>query len=248
MHAVAFLLLPVSLLLAQPKKPAAKDQPKVLMAAPFGVAPGKTSKLTLRGLKLDSAKEVRVAPKGSVKVLKKSKAPPPPQQDAARVGDSVLEVELALPADVPGEHVELTVVTPAGASAAHRALIDRTPPVAEKEPNDGFKQAQPVKVGQTIEGAIGRAQDVDVYRFEGKAGDRVVVEVFAARLGSALDSLLTIYDSEGQIVGTCDDIEGSSDSRLEITLAKAGSYHASVSDAHDQGGPAHRYRLVIRAR
>jgi hypothetical protein len=93
MYRAVLVLLLLPLPLAQPKKPAPKDLPKVLLATPFGVVPGKTSKLMLRGLKLDSAKEVRVVPKGSVKLLKKSKAPPPPQQDAERVGDSVVEVE-----------------------------------------------------------------------------------------------------------------------------------------------------------
>ncbi len=245
---LVLLLLPASVVLAQRKKPMPKDQPKVLVALPLGVPPGKTSKLTLRGLKLDGAKEVRLAGKGSVRLLKKSKVAVPPQQDAQRIGDSQVEVEVTLPADITGEHVELSVTTPAGTSAAHKVLLDRTPPVAEKEPNDGFKQAQQVKIGQTIQGRIDRAQDVDVYRFEGKAGDKLVVEVFAARLGSALDSFLTLHDAEGQILAMSDDIEGSTDSKVEVTLPRAGRYHASVSDAHDQGGPVHVYRLVIRAR
>ena len=246
---VIVLLGWASLGLAQgKKKPPPLDQPRILMAIPFGLAPGKTTRLTLRGLKLDTAKEVRIAPKGSVKLLKKTRAPVPAQQEASRVGDSQVEVEVTLPADVAGEHVELTVVAQAGISPAHKVLVDRTPPVAEKEPNNGFKVAQPVKVGQTVEGSIAHNQDVDVFRFEGKAGDKVVVEVFAARLGSALDSFLTVYDGRGQILGTCDDIDGSTDSRLELTLAQTGVCYASVSDAHDQGGPAHRYRLVIRAR
>jgi hypothetical protein len=244
--AIVLILLPGSLALAQ-KKPSPKDQPKVLMATQFGIAPGKTSKLALRGLNLDSAAEVRLSAKGSVKLLKKHKVPVPPQQEASRVGNSEVEIQVTLPADI-GDNADVTVVTPAGTSAAHRILIDRTPPLAEKEPNDGFKQAQPVKVGDTVEGSIARGQDVDVYRFEAKAGDKVVVEVFAARLGSALDSFLTVYDAGGQIVASSDDITDSTDSRLELTLTKAGTYYASVTDAHDQGGPAHRYRLVIRAR
>jgi len=77
-------------------------------------------------------------------------------------------------------------------------------------------------------------------------GDRLVVEVFAARLGSALDSFLSIHDGAGQVMGMSDDIEGGTDSRLEFTAAKAGVYFAVVSDANDQGGPAYRYRVGIR--
>jgi hypothetical protein len=49
------------------------------------------------------------------------------------------------------------------------------------------------------------------------------------------------------VIDMSDDVAGSRDSRVEATLKKAGVYHVAVTDANDQGGPAHRYRLVIRA-
>jgi hypothetical protein len=244
------LLLSTGLLLAQDKKkPPPKDQPKVLMALPFGVKPGAGAKVTLRGLKLDNAKEVRLSPKGTVKLLKKSKSPPPNNQMTAdKVGDSQVELEVTLPADVAGDTVQLVVSTPGGQSAPHHLRIDRTPIIAEKEPNNGFKQAQPVAIGQVVQGSISSAQDVDMFRFEGKAGQKVVLEVHAARYGSPLDSVLTLYDSAGDIVDTCDDLEDTPDSRIESTLPKTGVYYAAVSDAHDQGAAFFLYRLTLRAK
>src|SRR5262249_47741514 len=150
-----------SLVLAQEKKPAPKDQPKVLMALPFGVKPGTTAKITLRGLKLENAKEVRLSPKGTAKLLTKSKSPPPPQMEANKVGDSQIVLDVTLPADVAGEAVQAVVVAPGGESMPHPIRIDRVPLLEEKEPNDGFKQAQNVAFGQVIQGTISRAQDVD---------------------------------------------------------------------------------------
>jgi len=73
--------------------------------------------------------------------------------------------------------------------------------------------------------------------------------VLAARYGSALDSILTLYDADGHTVASNDDLDGTTtDSRLEVTLAKAGVYYVSLIDAHDTGGPAHVYRLSIRAK
>jgi hypothetical protein len=86
---------------------------------------------------------------------------------------------------------------------------------------------------------------VDVFRFDGNAGQKVICEVFAARFGSPLDSILTLYHAKGGQLASNDD-EGSTDSRLEITLPKKGVYYLSLIDAHDQGGPAHVYRLVVR--
>jgi hypothetical protein len=43
-----------------------------------------------------------------------------------------------------------------------------------------------------VQGSIEQGKDVDLFRFEGKEGQRITMEVFAARYGSALDSLLTL--------------------------------------------------------
>jgi hypothetical protein len=119
--------------------------------------------------------------------------------------------------------------------------------IAEKEPNNGFREAQPLTPGQQVQGAISQKQDVDVYRFEGRAGQHVVAEVLAARYGSALDSFLTLYDGEGRVLASNDDSDGSPDSRLELRLPRDGTYYLSVLDANDEGGPAHVYRLSLRS-
>jgi hypothetical protein len=244
------LLLPALALAQGKKKPPAKDEPKVLVALPLGIPAGKTTKVTLRGLKLDKAKEVRLAGgvKGTVKLLKKGAAVVPPQQDANKVGNTQVEVEITLPADAKGDKVEVVVETPAGASKGHALLLDAAAVVAEKEPNDGLKQAQKLKIGETVEGKIDKPQDVDVYQFDAKAGQKVVIEAHAARLGSPVDSFLTLYGPDGQVVEMNDDADKSTDSKIEATLKKAGAYRVSVVDAHDQGGPAHVYRLSVRAR
>jgi hypothetical protein len=247
--ALAALLAAAAALPAQDKKPPEKkDAPQVIVAVPLGVPAGKATKVTLRGLKLDAATEVRFkAAKATAKVLSKGKATVPNMQEAKRVGDTQIEVEVTLPADVAEGTAELTVLTPAGESAPHRLLVEKTIPViAEKEPNNGFKQAQAVAVPQAVDGTISQNQDVDVYRFDGKAGQRVVIEVLAARYGSPLDSFLSLHDADGRLLATCDDIEGSTDSRIEATLPKDGAYFVSVIDANDIGGPAHVYRLVMK--
>jgi hypothetical protein len=246
--AMIVILASAASLSGQEKKPAdKKDHPQVMVAIPLGVPAEKTTKLTLRGQRLDTATEVRIrTPKATAKVLSKGKATVPNMQDARKVGDTQIEVELTLPADAPEGVTEIVVVTPAGESSPHKLFVEKTIPViAEKEPNNGFKQAQTIALPQAVDGIIGQNQDVDVFRFEGKSGQRIVIEVLAARYGSALDSYLTLHDEGGRLLATSDDIEGSTDSRIEMTLPKDGRYFASIIDAHDTGGPAHVYRLVI---
>jgi hypothetical protein len=100
-------------------------------------------------------------------------------------------------------------------------------------------------VPSIVEGAISQNQDVDVFRFEGKAGQVVVIEVLAARRGSALDSILLLHDADGKLIASNDDHAGSTDSLLEIKLPRTGAYFVTVMDAHDSGGVMHVYRLTV---
>jgi hypothetical protein len=87
-----------------------------------------------------------------------------------------------------------------------------------------------------------------VYAFEGKAGQKVVLEALAARYGGALDSFLSLHDKDGQLIASNDDIADSLDSRVEATLPTAGKYFVTVIDSHDTGGSLHAYRLSLRAK
>ena len=230
------------------KKPDKKAEPKVLVVIPLGAAPGKTTRVTIRGLRLETATAVNFpTAKATIKIVSKGKAAVP-DKNPEKVGDTQIVAEVTLPADVPGGTLPFTVLTPAGETKSHPLLIETVLPViAEKEPNEGFRQAQPIRIPQVVDGLIERPKDVDVFRLEGKAGQRLVCEVHAARHGSALDSILTLYDAEGQQLALNDDFGGSLDSRLEVTLPRDGGYFLSLIDAHDTGGPAHVYRLVVRA-
>ncbi|MGE3809195.1 MAG: PPC domain-containing protein, partial [Gemmataceae bacterium] len=122
------------------------------------------------------------------------------------------------------------------------------PLVSEKEANNGFRQAQPIQVPQAVEGAIQAPQDVDVFKIAGKAGQKLLIEVHAARRGSPLDPILTLYDERSQVVARSDDDDPSGDARLEVTLPRDGAYFLSLIDAHDQGSPAHVYRIIVNGK
>jgi hypothetical protein len=244
----SFLCVAVALSHAvRDKKPDAKDAPAVLYAVPLAVAPGHNCKLTLRGLRLDGVTGVKSAdPNVKVKLAGKPKASKGPNNyPAEKVGDGELEVELELPKDFAAVHVELVAVGPKGESRPFRLTVDPAPVVAEKEPNDSFAAAQDLTLPAVVVGTIGREKDVDVFRFAGKAGERVRVEVVAARLGSPVDGFVTVYDAGRRIVGSCDDADGSPDPALTVTLPRDGTYYVALIDAHDGGGPMFPYRLRV---
>src|ERR1700687_1408394 len=93
------------------KKPDAKNLPKVIVVLPLAAAPGTTSKLTVRGLFLEDTKEVSFAdPKITAKIVSKGKAGVP-DKNPDKVGDTQVVIEVALPAGLPAEPLEFTVVT-----------------------------------------------------------------------------------------------------------------------------------------
>ena len=130
-----------------------------------------------------------------------------------------MEIEATLSADYPGPTVPVSVVTPAGESPPHAVMVDREPVVAEKEPNNGFAKPSPCRSARPSRASSTPARR-GRFPLRRQGGQQVVLEVFAARYGSPLDSLLTLYDAEGRIVAPNDDFDGTPDSRIEATLPR----------------------------
>ncbi len=85
--------------------------------------------------------------------------------------------------------------------------LDTLPECFEQEPNDDPAHAQAVKLPIIINGRIDRPDDWDVFKFVGRAGEKIVAEVMARRLDSPLDSMLKITDANGKLLAFNDDHE-----------------------------------------
>ena len=240
-----FFLL--ALLLATPACFAAeekKDIPRVTAVAPLGLTAGEASTLRLRGLLLKDATEVRTIPEAAAKLKDKKDASLPNGLEAKEVGDTEVSIELTPPADCTKLSVQ--IVTPKGATEPHDiAIFPKEATVAEKEPNDGFRTAQMIDTAKPIVGKIGADKDVDVFRFEAKAGKPITARLIAAGSGSLLDAVLSLYDAAGRSLGSADDFDTQRDPILTATPATDGPLCIVVSDAHDRGGSWHEYRLEI---
>ncbi|HEY2250142.1 MAG TPA: PPC domain-containing protein, partial [Planctomycetaceae bacterium] len=114
----------------------------------------------------------------------------------------------------------------------------------ESEPNDS-----PTKAGSAVaelpvafNGILDRAGDVDCFRFAASAGASYQFEAFASRLGSPMDSLISIVDATGKVVVSNDD-DGTHDSRLIFAAPQAGEYVLCVTDKRGEGGHNFVYRV-----
>jgi hypothetical protein len=239
MRSLALLLL----LAAQDKKEEKKPEPKALFALPLSVKPGATTKVLVRGLSLDQASALKVSGPGEAAIKSKGKAAVPNNQEAAVYGDTQVEIEIKTPADAAGD-VEIEIVTPAGTAPKHRIPVAAAIP--EKEPNGGFAQAQLLRSGTIVEGAIGGGKDVDVFKIEARAGETWTFEATSARLGTPLDPALMAHDGAGRQIGMCDDSAIGRDPTLTLKIAADGTYFVTLIDAHDMGGPTHAYLFSAR--
>lgn len=74
------------------------------------------------------------------------------------------------------------------------------PEIVETEGNDTLDSSIKVSVPGVVNGTIDggdEASDEDWYRFDAKAGEPVVLAVYAQQLGSPLDSVIDIYHEDG---------------------------------------------------
>ncbi len=131
--------------------------------------------------------------------------------------------------------------------------VDTLPEAMEEEPNHSFETAQPVAPPVIINGRVDQPGDWDVFRVEGRAGQRIIAEVYARRLDSPVDSLLELTDAAGKRLALSDDHEDRADalkthyadSLIDFTPPADGTYYLRLGDAQREGGREYAYRLRI---
>ena len=94
-------------------------------------------------------------------------------------------------------------------------------------------------------GQIGNRGDRDYFRFEGKKGDTVTIDITADAIGSDLDSVLELYNPRGREIAENDDDGISFDSMLSVELPEDGQYAIRVRAYRYRGGPGEFYTLNI---
>ena len=142
--------------------------PIVKSAYPLGLQRGKTAEISLEGYNL-SSKEVPVAGK-------------PSQKDSQAV---ILRPE-----------------GPAGRSVNELKLaLEDYQEVESSGVNTSLAEAQTVSIPQTVNGRIPSPTTSGpvsgYFRFDAQKGDEIILEVSADRLGSRLDSLIHVFDENG---------------------------------------------------
>jgi len=197
---------------------------------PRGGTRGTTVEVTFHGFSLENPREVLFYTPG----IRATGFVP-----LAKPGDG-FKGRFEIAADCPlGEHV-LRVRTATALSDAVTFWVSRFPTVMETETkvgdNDTFAKAQPVPLNSTVEGQMnpGPDMDRDVYGVEVPKGQRLSVEVEAARLGTVHfgnenDLAVRIFDARGNEIAHNDDSAlYVQDPVLSIMAPAAGRYYVEI--------------------
>jgi hypothetical protein len=151
-----------------------------------------------------------------------------------------------------GPHL-LRLYSEDGASALKSFVVGEGPEMMEVEPNDEPGTAQEIKqLPVTINGELSKPGDVDCYAVELKAGATLVASVQGRRLGSLIDPMLHVIDSDGIEVAFAHDGLGL-DPLLAFHADRAGKYVVRVSafayppaaDVKLAGAKGDVYRLTL---
>ena len=169
-------------------------------------------------------------------------------------GRQVLPYLVELDRDVPVGLYPIRVSSPQGLSNILLFSVGVFPEVREEESlltahqalNDSPAASQELeRVPVTVTGTL-NGPERDVYRFEGRAGDELVLEVEARRVGSALDPLIRLLDAGEREIASNDDAPGLDvDCRLDVVLPEDGPYYVVIHDSRFSEQTDNFYRLKV---
>lgn len=174
--------------------------------------------------------------------------------DLAFQGGNLTEFErkrFPLP-PVPGI-IQLAAEGEGGFSNQISFHVDNVREDEEREDNDRIGAANSLELPCVINGVISKPGDVDYYRAKGTGNQPMTFEIFARRLGSPLDSNLTIFDDDGKQIAWNDDFENPSagltthhaDARVTVDLPSNGVCFVRVAETQNQSGYEFTYRLKV---
>ncbi len=207
---------------------------------PAGGKQGSTFDVTVVGADLDDAKSLHFAEPGITGEPKMG------EPGLGQTGPQPLagQFTVTIKPDVKPGIYEARVVGKYGISNPRAFVVGTQPEITEVEPNNAQKSATEVPLGTIVNGRSDAAADLDMFKFSAKAGQRVIVDVWAFRIDSRMDATLVLYDAAGTELARNRDTNRR-DALLDFTVPKDGDYFVELHDFLYGGSNEHFYRLSI---
>jgi len=160
------------------------------------------------------------------------------------VGD--LTAEVKLPESTQEQFAVFAQHDGQSAPSPNWVRVSSFPNVVESESNGDREHATSAGTNfpVALNGVVSRDNETDWYRFTAASGQVLEVNIYARRLRSPLDPVLTVCDAAGKSLANNDDSAGA-DSYLRFTAPAAGDFFVSVNDHLKKGGPDYFYRVEL---
>ena len=201
--------------------------PALHFVFPLGGQAGTTVTVAVAGIALDGLRDIR----STIPNLVAKKAD----------GNQFI---VTIPAETPPGVYDVRVVGAHGMSSPRAFFVSNCAELVEKEPNDTPDGPQPVSLDIIVNGRMDKPSDVDCYRFDAKASQRVVLECWARRIDSQLRAVLEVYDSAGKRLAVNRGYAGI-DPLIDFLAPADGTYVVKIFDLSYLGTANHFYRLDI---
>ena len=233
--------------------------PTINSVSPMGVARGATVEMNVEGLNLAKTSAVYFSEPGiKARILRIKELPDLPDIRLGSNGTvstvdlgplppgNQVTLELDVSPDAPVGTVGMRLQTPLGTSPLARfALEPYYGESPDREPNDTPEEAVETYLPAILVGAISKPGDVDYYKISVKDGERLVFQNSAPELGSSLEPVVRIYDTNQNLLKAFGEDGGREANDFAYTFEKGGTYYIRVSDYEDGGNGRHFYRIKV---
>lgn len=225
--------------------PAPKPRGSFNAVQPPYVEPGKTLTIQFYGRDL-SGSEVRFEnPAIQARLLRTAAYAGKTDAEKQR-GNTVVEVEVTLPADLKPGSYPCRLVGEAGSVTGSVTVDVPAPEIQEVEPNDSLDKPQVLPPGNlNVLGTLNH-EGVDVFQIQGKAGETWRFEIWSQRLTppATLDPVIRLRDAHRTPLKLA--VSHGKDCSIQYTLPADGPYLIELFDAENRADDKFKYRLAIR--
>jgi len=232
--------------------------PTLNNVSPQGIARGTTVELTVEGLNLARASAIFFSEPGVTgRVVRVKELPDLPDIRLGSNGTpstidlgplpprNQVTVEVDVSADADIGPVSFRLLTPLGTSPEGRFLIEPYyGESADREPDDTPEAAVETFLPAILTGAISRPGDVDYFKIQVRAGQEIAFQNNAAAIGSQLQPVVTIFDSDLHELHTYGENGGTEQLQFAHRFAKAGTYYIRIADYQQSGRGGNTYRII----
>ena len=209
------------------------DAPVVRDIRPVGLIRGESAELIITGERLDDTRAIH-SHDGPGLVFGEPKI----------IGPAEVRVPVTVAADCPAGTHRARLRTSTGWSYLRLLAVAAEPRAVETEPNNEPAAATEISLPACIEGEM-KAEDVDVFAVNLKAGQRFTAVAESIRLGRGLlDLHLSLADEKRFVLAASDDTALlGPDPMIRVEAPADGRYFLIVREAAYEGADGARYRL-----